>query len=195
VDVEAIIQRADEDIADAEAQVRAEIGRLQEAQQRVTDAEKRLEELRQLKQGFLQTIERYGKLPTSADTPEHQPVESPGSEQVPHPWLGLTQADAVLAAMAEIGRPATTGEIHDKLKKSGRPEDAEQIRSTVGYLYRRTHRIMRVSRGLWELPASANGAAGHAAAGDGWANEEVPVRKVEQPSPNVEEQARRDLEA
>jgi hypothetical protein len=91
-------------------------------------------------------------------------ADGPPGEPVPNPWIAISRVNAVLATMAEIGRPASTSEIHDKLKKAGRPENAEQIRNTLGYLYRRTKRIIRVDQGLWELPASAEAAAVQSAA-------------------------------
>ena len=177
MDVEAIIERADEDIAAAEAQVRAEVGRLEEANQRLREAEERLGELRQLKQGFLQAIERYGSQASPLNTPDPELAQSTQNGTAPHPLLASTQVDAVLAALKEIGRPASTAEIYEKLKEAGRPEDAEQVRSTVGYLNRRANRLRRVSRGLWELPSSANTAAKPDASGDGRENGEVTLQE------------------
>jgi hypothetical protein len=178
VDVEAIIQRADEDIAAAEARLRAEEGRLHEVEQRVEEARKHIEELRQLRQGFVLAIERYGQPAPEPDAREAAPTENPPSEPEPHPWRAMSQSDAVIAALTEIGRPATTAEIYERLVSAGRAEGSEQIRSTVGYLNRRARRIMRVDRGLWELPPSSG--APPAAGSNGHAHADEPAWTPEQ---------------
>ncbi len=152
MDVEAIVRRVDEDLATAEAQLRAALGRVEEAQKRVS-------ELTQLRDGFVRTIERYGEVTPTGEAEASAPAESPGGEPVPHPWLALGQTDAVLAALAEIGRPATTTEIYDRLVKAGRTEGPEQVRSAVGYLHRRAKKVDRMARGLWELPGGSDSPA------------------------------------
>lgn len=179
MDVEAIIHRVDEDIATQQGRVRAAAGRAQEAQRAFAEEEERLTELEQIKKGFVLTIERYSDAIPPADAGGPAPAESPMSEPEPHPWQALTQAEAVIEALAEIGRPATTAEIYEKITGAGRPEGAEQIRSTIGYLNRRAHKINRVDRGLWELPGEAGteapAVAGVAVSGNGQANGEVPA--------------------
>jgi multidrug resistance efflux pump len=145
VDVESIVSRLDEDLATAEAQLRAALGRVEEAQARVR-------ELQQLRDGFVGTVERYGKAIVAGEAPPSSETEVAEDATGPHPWSALSQADAVLAALAEIGRPAATAEVYEKLAKAGRSEDTEKVRGTLGYLYRRAKKVDRMGRGLWELP-------------------------------------------
>jgi hypothetical protein len=153
VDVESIVHHLDEDLAAAEAQLRALLGRVEEAQARVS-------ELTQLRDGFVRTIERYGDVAPAREPDAAEPAELPetvSAQAEPHPWLAMSLSDAVEAALREIGRPAARGEVHTRLTKVGRTENAEQVRNTLGYLHRRAHRIDRVARGLWEVPRGGGG--------------------------------------
>ena len=158
VDVEAITRRFDEDLADAEAELRA-------AQDRVAQAQQRVDELQELRSGFTRAIERYGEAAISAGeevTAPGEEVTAPAdapkrrsrrsrSKAAPRPSAELSLADAGLAALAEFGRPATTDEIYRAMVESGRQVRVGQVRSSLGYLERRAKRVKRVGRALWEL--------------------------------------------
>lgn len=144
MDVEEIIRRADEDLVTAEAQLRA-------ARDRVEEAQRRVDELHELRRGFALAIERYGDAAPPAGAEVSAPAESPGGEPALRSWQELSLAEACLAALAEFGRPATTSEIHSKLAEAGRSVKSEQLRSSLGYLERRAKRIKRAGRALWDL--------------------------------------------
>ena len=150
VDVEAITRRFDEDLADAEAELRA-------AQDCVAQAQQRVEELQDLRRGFTRAIERYGEAAVAAGEEVTAPAEAPKrrsrrsrTKAAPQPSAEPSLADACLAVLAEVGRPATTDEIYRALVESGRQVKVDQVRSSLGYLGR-AKRIKRVGRALWEL--------------------------------------------
>ena len=151
VDVKAITRRFDEDLADAEAEVRA-------AQDRVAQAQQRVDELQELRRGFTLAIERYGEAAIPAGEEVTAPAEAPKrrsrrsrSKAAPQTSAEPSLADAGLAVLAEFGRPATTDEVYRALVESGRQVKVEQVRSSLGYLEQSAKRIKRVGRALWEL--------------------------------------------
>jgi hypothetical protein len=130
VDVESILKKVEEDLQAAEAQLRA--------------AQGRVDELRNVRDGLRLAVERYG-----------QPALFPGDHgrdavrTIIDEWVAMSQSEATLAALRDIGRPATTREVYERMAGAGRPENHEQVRSALNYLKRREV-ARRIDRGLWE---------------------------------------------
>jgi hypothetical protein len=134
VDLEAVLARIQADRAEAEAQVRA--------------AQDRLHDLVSKEAGVqvtINAIREYGESPPITPQAEQVPAQEPR-------WAVLNNMDAAVAALTEIGHPASTREIYEELRVAGRPEGFEQVRAALGYL-KRKGKIDTPSRGLWQPPA------------------------------------------
>ena len=163
MDVQAIARRVEEDLAAAEEQLRA-------AQETAAETQRRVDELRALRDSFTLAVERYGEAAPVAETGPDEgagrgrrqraprrsrervtpPKPSASTEPAPSPEGEQSLADATLAALLSFGRAATTNEVRDKLAESGRSVPVERMRSSLGYLERRAQKIKRVGRALWE---------------------------------------------
>lgn len=134
MDVDELIKRASADLEEAEAQLRA--------------AEGRVAELRTIRDGLRFAVQRYGDTkaaPVAAPEPAAA-VRSAATDEV-------SQTGLVFNALASIGRPAKTKEVHTKVLTAGRDYTFEQVRGALGYLLRKK-RIKRVGTALWEIPAA-----------------------------------------
>lgn len=137
VDVESIMQRVEEDLAEAQAQLRA--------------AQGRVDELVILRDGFSMAVQRYAPRNAAAVTAEIlDELASPVANVSVRPRISLGQA--VQKALEDLGRPASTREVFDQVKRLGRSENYEQVRASLHYLHSRQHRVGKAGRGLWELP-------------------------------------------
>jgi hypothetical protein len=137
VDVEAIMRRVDEDLAEAQAHLRA--------------AQGRVDELTTLRDGFRMAVQRYA--PAAAKAVSISDVAGPVTDSVRvevRPRVNLGQA--VEKTLEEFGRPASTREVYEQVGRMGRAETYEQVRSSLHYLESRQHRVAKAGRGLWELP-------------------------------------------
>jgi hypothetical protein len=145
VDVAQVMERVEDDLAKAEAELAA-------AQGRVT-------ELRSVRDGFKLAIERYAATSLPAAKPEPRRIRPEDAEalrairnEAAHAEnsriSALRQMDAALWALQTIGRPASTREIYEFLAQAGRNDDYEQVRSATTYL-RRRELIRRVTDNLW----------------------------------------------
>lgn len=175
MDVQALAQRVDDDLAAAHERLRAAHDKVEEAQQQVN-------ELQALRDSFALAVERYAETASPAGAADAKPASGAkrsrgqratrrqskrtarsgggaastsagiGAETTtaPSPDGEPSLADAVLAVVTSFGRAATTNEIRDKLAESGRSIPVERIRSSLGYLERRAQKIKRVGRALWE---------------------------------------------
>lgn len=160
VEVEEIIRRADADLEEAEAQLRAAMGRVNE--------------LRTIRDGLRYALQRYGTLrgtAVSESVAEAQAI-GPGDQAIGH--LEGSQTDQVFETLAAFGRPAKTQEVFEKLQAAGAGYTFEQVRNALGYLVRKK-KIKRVGRALWEPSEStpptdfapATEAAGASQTGEG----------------------------
>jgi hypothetical protein len=138
VDVNEIMRRVDEDLAAAEAQLRA--------------AQGRVDELATVRDGLRLAVQRYGSVESNG--PWQRLTESV-ERGTTRPFSEITQMEACLRILTELGRPATTQEVLDKLRSHGRPENYEQVRGALAYLLRKK-RIKRVGPGLWESPTTTD---------------------------------------
>lgn len=134
VDLETVLARIQADRAEAEAQLRVIQGRL--------------DELTSMEAGVQVAVSASRKYAPAALQATHHEDRTPTQERR---WATLTNMDAAVAALAEIGRPASTREVYEKLRSAGRPEDFEQVRAAFGYL-KRKKKIERASAGLWQPP-------------------------------------------
>jgi hypothetical protein len=138
MDIEAVLRKVDEDLAQAQAELRA--------------AQGRVAELENVRTGLKVAIDRYGLLQAAPDEGRAE-VEHAGVADERDFYLAGNRMDMILDIVNRAGRPISTEEVTRRFKSMGRAETNEQIRSTLGYL-KRVDKIERVGRGLWEpIPA------------------------------------------
>ena len=133
-----MLRRATADLERSEQEYR-------QMQQRLEDSRSRVEELRAMRDGARKLVERYGD-DKSADE---------GSDLGELARLGVitevSQTDLCEKELRELGRPATTREMHERLIAAGYTFDFEQVRSALGYL-KRKNRVERVGPATWQSP-------------------------------------------
>jgi hypothetical protein len=164
VDIEALIKRVEMDLETAQAGLRA--------------AQGRVDELLTVREGLRLAAERYPDA-VAANTSEPEPDEMATGDQEPDgtsvsalagsavsdsfatgsldgrgingtgSMLHLRQADACMVVLRTAGRPLTTREVFNRMQQAGRPEEHEQVRSSLTYL-KRVKRIRRVGH-EWEI--------------------------------------------
>jgi hypothetical protein len=114
-------------------------------QQRLEDARSRVEELRAMRDGARMLLERYG---------DDKPPDG-GSDLGELSSLSVitevSQTDLCEKELRELGRPATTREIHERLSAAGYKFNFEQVRSALGYL-KRKDRVERAGPATWQFP-------------------------------------------
>jgi hypothetical protein len=155
VEVEAVIQRVEEDLAVAEAAYRA--------------AEGRVRELRAVRDGLMIALERYSDKPSTsvvsvdtdatvvaiADSRQPAPVSvfnGDGDNDSDDGIRSMRLKDATIRVLKRTHRPVTTREVYDRMHQAGRPENHEQVRSSLNYL-KRVDRVKRTGQ-HWELNES-----------------------------------------
>ena len=86
---------------------------------------------------------------------ENDTVELPSVEQ---PYRGMSNPDAALAYLKQVGTPQKTAQIARALEKGGIGTDAKNFPATIFGTMRRLveeGRAVKVGTGLWGLPADA----------------------------------------
>ena len=168
------------DLEDMLSRVTAE---LDAAEAELVAATKRREELRTIQQGIKLAMARYGgavatPTPSAGDTTPPSGSDGGGANvlhdtapashvhaAVNHVKSERNQSDRCVETLREIGRPASTVEVRERLRQRGYEYDAEQIRSTLHYL-RRKERVIRTAPGVWAVPDDAAAGNGASAQGD-----------------------------
>lgn len=134
VDLEAVLARIRADRVKAENQIRT--------------AQSRLDELASMEAhvtAAMRAAEEYGQGIQATERADRRPVPETN-------WASLTNKEAALKALNEIGRPASTREIYNKLRSVGRTEVFDQVRAALGDLKRRGQ-LTKASRELWQPPS------------------------------------------
>lgn len=109
----------------------------------IADAEARVTELHQIRQGLTYAKERYGDIGVAArpSVLNMQPIDE---------WHLLATKDVVIMALRELGAPAETRQVHEALAAHGRDERYEAVRASLNYSKRKGD-VVSLRPGLWAI--------------------------------------------
>lgn len=94
----------------------------------------------------------HSMLPATVPEVTHLRPAKPGRTLFGKPAPRVSQADLCLQALEELGRPATTTEVRDKLAAGGHQYETAQVRSALKYLTRKKDAPAEsIKPGVWRL--------------------------------------------
>jgi len=143
---------------DVEAALQEVRSDLNAAEERLSAAQAQVAELREASRGLEYALRKYGSQRQARPITPAPPTEVP--EGGPRPavdvaWLVLTREAASLRALTELGHPADTAQIADKLASVGLTVERRAVKGYMNSL-KRKGLITSARPGLWDLPANSN---------------------------------------
>lgn len=112
-------------------------------------------------QAVLAWVEQQATEPASPPEPAAQ-APPPVATRFGRPVPEVTQTELTLRVLEDLGRPASTKEIRDRLARDGHVLSQNQVRSTLKYMARKPDSPVETETGsgVWRLSRSALNGAG-----------------------------------
>lgn len=175
MDIAEMIQQADNDCDEANAELEAALGQVRLAQDREQAAMERLRELQAVRQWLTDHKPRDQRTSTPHVASSSRTAKRPTSA-FRHPIGDLPQTELCLMALRSLDGPASTKDICDRIAQEGREFSVDQIRYALRHLARKDPPAVEQTEpgsGQWQL-VGAHEKAEPGAPEDDWGHDYGP---------------------